>query len=415
MAETRTHQHAVVPFGSRLVAGLLVLALPLAALAQPRIAPLPESEWSDEQREIVESLQGDVTNAIATYLHHPVLTGNLLPFEHYISSESALEARDRELLILRTAWLCRSNYVWAERADAARRAGITEEELARIAQGPDAPGWSAFEAALLRAADELHVDTFVSDATWSDLEARYTAEQLVDLVFTVGEFTMIAGTLNSLRVEIDADLDERLPYGIPYTNSAKWTNERLIDKHARIEPLERDQWTPEIRRLLDPNDSGRRISNVYGVYIYSFRMDELRRSVSEHIRNETTLTDWQREVLLLRIGVLGRSEYEWAVHARIARGVGMEDADLERIIAGPKHPNSDPLEHAMLLATDELFRDDFVSDETWAKLAAELDARQLLDLLTTIGGYRMFSMAINSFGVQLDPNMMESRFPPHLR
>jgi len=119
---------------------------------------------------------------------------------------------------------------------------------------------------------------------------------------------MIAGTVNSLRVEIEADIEDRLPYGIPYTIAAQWTNQRLVGERPRITPLERAQWTPEMRRLLDPNESGNRVANVYGTYIYSLQMDQLRRRVSEHIRNDTTLSDWHREVLLLRVGVLGRFE-----------------------------------------------------------------------------------------------------------
>lgn len=396
------------------LACLVPLALGSAANAAPRIAPLPENQWSDTQRAIVDSVAGGrVTNATATYLRHPVLADHILPFEHYISSESTLAARHRELLALRAAWLSRSNYVWAHRADSARQVGLTDEELDRIAAGPEAAGWNLFEAALLRSADELHVDSFVSDATWERLAARLSTEQLIDLVFTVGEFTMIAGAVNSLGVEIEPELDDRLPYGVPYTVSAKWTNQRLIDKAPRIAPLPREEWTAAVRELLDPSDSGRRVANVYGTYVQNLTMDRLRRRVSEHIRDATTLSDWYREVLLIRIGVLCRSEYEWAAHSRIGRNVGMSDADLARIVAGPEHPNDDPVEQALLRATDEIYRDDVVSDETWGALAAALDTEQLLDMLIAIGGYRMFSMAINTFGVQLDPN--PARFPPHLR
>jgi alkylhydroperoxidase family enzyme len=387
----------------------------MSALAAPRIVPLHEGQWSDAQRAIVESLPGDLTDATATYLHHPTLTRNIMPFERYIASESTLPARHRELLILRTAWLCRSNYVWAHHADTARQAGLSQEDLARIAHGPNAGGWDVLEAALLLAADELHVDAFISDDTWTTLASHYTTEQLADLVFTVAEFTMIAGTVNSLEVEIEPELEARLPYGVPYTTAAEWTNARLIGKAPRLPPIERDAWSPGIRRLLDPDGSGNRVANVYRTYVHSLDMDILRRGVSEHIRNDSTLSDWHREVLLIRIGVLCRSEYEWAAHSRIGRRIGMGDEDLDRIVAGPEHPNDDPAELALLRATDELYRDDRVSAETWAALEDEFDTRELLDILTAIGGYRMFSMAINTFGVQLDPGMEDARFPPHLR
>ena len=93
----------------------------------------------------------------------------------------------------------------------------------------------------------------------------------------------------------------------------------------------------------------------------------------------------------------------------------MTDADVARIIAGPESGGGDPLEMALLRATDELYKDDRVSDDTWAALARGLDTRQLLDVLVSVGGYRATSMAINTAGVQLDANMADFRFPPSLR
>ena len=116
----------------------------------------------------------------------------------------------------------------------------------------------------------------------------------------------------------------------------------------------------------------------------------------------------------MRIGVLCRSEYEWAAHSRLGRRAGMTDADVDRIVAGPDSGGGDPVETAMLRATDELYRDDVVSADTWATLAKALDTKQLLDMLVAVGGYRAVSMAINSAGVQLDPNMADFRFPPGL-
>src|SRR5688572_25189101 len=184
--------------------------------ADARLPPVPDREWTAAQRAIVArfAVDGRPTNALRTYLHHPVLAENILPFERYIAQESTLSARHRELLILRTAWLCRSEYVWALHADRARAAGIGSDELTRIARGPDAPGWQPFEAVLLRAVDELLVDAFVSDSTWAALSLRFDTREVMDAVFTVAEFTMIAGTVNSLKVEVDDWLDERLPSAI---------------------------------------------------------------------------------------------------------------------------------------------------------------------------------------------------------
>ena len=382
------------------------------AAAQPRMAPLPESQWTEAHRAAVAAmgegavlhsvLNNVVQNDVRTYLHHPVLTKNLIPFERYISSASLLAPRDRELLILRTAWLSRSAYVWAHHAPAARTAGITADELTRIARGPDAAGWSPFEVALLRAADQLHVSAFVNDATWQALAARYDTRRLLDAVFTVAEFTMVAGTVNSLGVQLEDGFADRLP-AVPYVVSATRDHERLIGTRARIPPIEPAEWTPEVRQWLDRSGSGRPVAGIYRTYAHHLPMDQPRTLVSEHIRQQSTLTARVRELLIMRIGWLCRSEYEWAAHAPAGRRAGMTQADVDRVIAGPDAPG-DAFDGMLLRAVDELHRDDVISASTWAALSARYDAKQMLDVLTTIGGYRMVSMALNALGVQLEPN-----------
>jgi 4-carboxymuconolactone decarboxylase len=404
----------------RLMSTSLVLVTTVIAqipshAAGPRIPPVPEQQRTSEQQSLAAQFASSgMPNAIATYLNHPSLAEHILPYEHYASNNSTLPVRHRALLVLRTAWLTRSNYLWAHKAAVARRDGITSDELRRVAQGPQAAGWDAFEATLLRAADELHVDSFVSDATWQALSARYDTNHLVDLVDGVGAFTLHAGAINSLGVEIEADVPDRLPTGIPYSVAAQRTNIRLTGKAPRIPPLDPKEWTPEQRKRFDPNGTGQRAANVFVTFVRNPPGDRLRGGVTGHILNSTTLSVRHRELLLMRIGVLCRSEYEWAAHSRLGRRAGMTDADVDRIVAGPES-GGDPIETAMQRATDELYRDDVISAETWAVLAKALDTKQMLDLLIAVGGYRAVSMAINSAGVQLDANMADFRFPPSLR
>src|SRR5262245_45522092 len=238
----------------RLMSTSLVLVTTVIAqipshAAGPRISPVPEPQRTSEQRSLATQFASSgMPNAVATYLNHPSLAEHILPYEHYASSNSTLPPRHRALLALRTAWLTRSNYLWAHKAAAARRDGLTSEELRRVAEGPGATGWDAFEATLLRAADELHVDSFVSEAPWRALAVRYNTNQLVDVVDGVGAFTMHAGAINSLGVEIEADASDRFPSGIPYGVAAKRTNIRLVGKEPRIPPLDPKEWTPEQRK-----------------------------------------------------------------------------------------------------------------------------------------------------------------------
>ena len=383
--------------------------------------PIDEAAATDEQRTLLRRTDAGGTGAreLRTYAHHPVLATNLLPFAHYIATASTLPARHRALLILRTAWLGRSAYAWAHHTGAARRAGLDSDDFTRIARGPDAPGWQPFEATLLRVADELHGDAFVSDATWQALTRDYDTQHAMDAVFTVAEITMIAGTVNALGLPIDADPRDPLPTAtIPYVLRERRQSDRLIGKGARILPLEPAEWTPDVRAWVDRANTGRPVAAIYRTYARHLPMDKPRTLVSEHIRQTSTLTARIRELLILRIGWLCRSEYEWAAHAPAGRRAGLTNADFARIVGptpietpttGRNTTDAERIDIYLLRAVDELHRDDAVSDATWNALAAHFDTRQLLDILTTIGGYRMVSMALNTFGVQLEPGA--ERFP----
>ena len=389
------------------ISAAAVLVLAATAVAQPRapeaprIVPAAEAEWPEALRAAAAELEPDIANAIGTYAHYPELGEAMLRHLDYLWSESTLPARHRALLGLRTAWLARSEYLWAHRVPSARADGLGEDEIERVARGPDA-GWDEFEAALLLAADELHVDSFISDATWQTLSARYDVNQMIDTIDTVGGLTMYAGVINSLGVELEPGARERMPTGIPYEPAAERTHMRLVDGAPRIPPVEAE----------DGRGGG---ANVFRTFVRNPPADRVRGAINTHVNGSSTLTPRHREMLLIRIGVLCRSEYEYAAHVRVGRRLGMTDDDIALLLAGPASGQGEPFELALLRATDELYEHDAISDESWSELAAELDTRQLFDVLVAVGGYRSTSLLINSAGVQLDDNMADFRFPPELR
>jgi 4-carboxymuconolactone decarboxylase len=176
-------------------------------LKKARIEPLPEAEWDEDVRPALEPTRaigrGKVPNVLATIARHPKLLKRWNAFGNHVLFKSTLPARDREILILRIGWLCRSAYEWGQHVIIGRRAGLTDAEIERIRQGADGAGWTPFEAALVRAADELHADAFIGDATWTALAERYDTRQLMDVVFTVGQYNLVSMALNSFGVQLD--------------------------------------------------------------------------------------------------------------------------------------------------------------------------------------------------------------------
>jgi len=173
----------------------------------PRVPPLAPGEWGPEVEEILRPLRGlaggRVLNIFGTLARHPDLLRRWLVFGNHVLGASTLPARERELAILRVGWLCRSEYEWGQHVLIARRVGVDDAEIARVATGPDAPGWSPREAACLRAADDLWRDARVADATWAELARHFDVRQLLDLVFAIGQYALVSMALNSLGVERD--------------------------------------------------------------------------------------------------------------------------------------------------------------------------------------------------------------------
>ena len=179
-------------------------------LATPRVPPLPVEEIDAETRERLGD--GPVLNIFRTLAQHPKLMKRWLVFGNHVLGRSTLPPRERELVILRIGWLCRSGYEWGQHVRIGLGSGLTQAEIDRIPRGPDAPGWSELERALLRATDELHADAFISDATWAALAAQLDTQQLLDLIFTVGQYNLVSMALNSLGVQPEPGLPA-LPKG----------------------------------------------------------------------------------------------------------------------------------------------------------------------------------------------------------
>jgi alkylhydroperoxidase family enzyme len=175
----------------------------------PRIPPLPAEEQDEQAQELLAGVRASAApaaNIFSTLVRHPGLFRRWLPFGGKLLGGGKLPARDRELLILRTGWLCRAEYEWAQHREISRSIGITDEEIDRVREGPGATGWDPFEATLLKAADELHADARISDDTWVALAERYDEKQLIEVPMLIGHYHMVAFTLNSLEVPLEPGL-----------------------------------------------------------------------------------------------------------------------------------------------------------------------------------------------------------------
>ena len=190
----------------------------------PRIDPLPPQEWPPEMRAALAALHpAEPThpfperradrpkglNVLGTLAHHPRLTTAFHTFNGQVQFGTTLSQRQRELLVLRVAVARDCAYEWAQHAVIAADLGLSADELDRIAEGPDAEGWTRLDAALLRAVDELVAEARISEATWAELADELDVRQLMDVIFTVGAYETLAMLIRSVDMELDEDLRTR--------------------------------------------------------------------------------------------------------------------------------------------------------------------------------------------------------------
>jgi len=359
--------------------------------SEARVSPLSESEWTAEQREIVERYapDGNPGNALRTLVRVPALANRVLPFRTYVAESSTLSPRHRSLLILRTAWLTQSANHWATYAS---RGSLTPDEVLRVAQGPNEEGWTEFEATLIGMADEFFRNSSITDVTWDRLSQEYDLYNLADAVVTVAEITAQAILFNALGIQPDDDTTERLPttsvgyrlvvpdreppLSVPRIDPVEGDGLR-VSRTLRRHPELAEQWYVNDRYVLDPEKS--------------------------------RLTPHDRELLILRTGWNAQAVYEWAKHVGSvgrARDHGLEPLWIAQ---GADASGWNDNELNLIAAANEMYRDTTISDATWQALSEQYDTHQMMSIAWSTARYRRVSMTLNALGVQPLPD--DERFP----
>ncbi len=368
----------------------------------PRVNPVPKNERTEAQNKMLGSRPD--YNIYTTLAHHPELYSHWTGLGAFLLNGSSLPARQREIIMLRMGWICQAEYEWAQHVRiATTTAGMTADDVRRIAEGPDAPGWNDFERNLLRMVDELRLQGMISDGTWKAMRTQYSDQQMMEALFTAAQYQLVSMVLNSLGVQLDPGLEHRLPRDLPLPPMALPVNLKPLAT-PRIPPIPQTQWMPEQRELITahirPDGS---VPGLNAVMLHHPKLYTPRATFALYLKKDTSLPPKTRELLILRTAFLLGVDYEWGHHIEPARAAGWTDHEIARIAAGPDAEGWSEEHRTILQAVDELRREAFINDRTWNILAKHYDTKQLIELVFTVGGYTMTALAINSFGVPGDP------------
>ena len=183
----------------------------------------------------------------------------------------------------------------------------------------------------------------------------------------------------------------------------------------RIPPIEPAEWTEEQSQALGMDIKELQASigspdTVFNIVKTLIRYPDLFKAwlgFANHVMFNSSLAPRDREIVILRIGWLCQSGYEFGQHIVIGRDAGLNDGEIKAIAEGDSAPNWSEAERALIKATDELHADAFIGDATFGELQEYFDEKQILDIIFAVGQYNMVSMALNTTGVQLDEGIPE--------
>lgn len=189
---------------------------------EPRLAPIDPDAVTPEARVFLDRWTGgffqgaDKHPVLLTFAHHPHLADLFSQLNIHILTTNTLPVKERQIAIMRTAWLTKATYMWSSHLNTSKLAGLEDDFYAPVQNGAEDPYFTPFERVVVRATDELVRESKVSDANWSLLAAEWNEQQLLDFLFTVGVYQLAAGVMRSTGVQRMDDLRELAErYGQP--------------------------------------------------------------------------------------------------------------------------------------------------------------------------------------------------------
>ncbi len=181
--------------------------------ARQRIASLESADWTDAMRDLFTINggpeawhRGPKYNISKWFANHPALLGPWLRYNQALS-RGVLPARLREIVILRVAHIFGSDYEWSMHVEIAKRMGLEDRHFADLAANADADFWTGHELCCLRAADQLCRDNDIADALWQELETVLDTQQIMELLFLIGSYTLLAWVLKAVRIPVEDYLE----------------------------------------------------------------------------------------------------------------------------------------------------------------------------------------------------------------
>jgi len=198
----------------------------------------------------------------------------------------------------------------------------------------------------------------------------------------------------------------------------------VTDPAPRLEPLPTERWNDEgiaalrgafpdrvVDSFLSRSPDARAVPNALATMLHHPALAGPWLAYNQVLLSDPALGHRARELMVLRVAWRTRSRYEWVQHVQLASRFDVAREDIEAVAGGGDAPTWTPLERDLVAAVDQLIDGYRIDDDTWARLAGQLDERQLVEVAFVVGTYTCLAMLFNSVGIQVEPQIDLSHIP----
>ncbi len=182
------------------------LAVPVAAVAQDRMPPIPAERLTDAQKQAMAEFRtarkAELSGPFWPLLRSPEVMTRARAMGDYLRFTSVLPPRLSEFTILITARQWSQAYEWDLHAPLAEKGGLAPSIISAVSEGRRPNRMADDEEVLYTFCDELHRNKSISDATYARAVARFGEQGVIDILGITGYYTMLAMVLNTARTPI---------------------------------------------------------------------------------------------------------------------------------------------------------------------------------------------------------------------
>jgi alkylhydroperoxidase family enzyme len=258
------------------------------------------------------------------------------------------------------------------------------------------------------AIDQLRRSGSIGDATMSELTSYHGVHGVLDLIATGAFYRMAAWLLNACRTPLDDGQPPPAIAGVERADLpiAAGGPAEPGTSNVGIDQVPLERWPADLvdRTATWPRFAGRpeiRQAGVYGTLANHPPLFIALGPIMAHLLIDNTLTDRQREIVIVRSCLLDRGAYPYRQHVGIAAAAGVDQRSLDELTE-PEPTLDDPVSSAIVAAVDDLHRLDDITDATWAELVRHVEPEQIMDIVATAGFYGLISFVLNSARTPLE-------------